>query len=127
MALDTSRAAVVWEWLLDPRHPVAGLVADDAELGLVGIAHYRPFPRPLSATTGCFLDDLFVSPHARGRGVATVLLEHLAQLAADHGRSVVRWITAADNQAAQHVYDRAATRTSWVTYDLAPRPSEPAP
>jgi hypothetical protein len=32
----------------------------------------------------------------------------------------VRWITAADNATAQRLYDRVATKTAWVTYDLVP-------
>jgi hypothetical protein len=31
---------------------------------------------------------------------------------------VIRWITADDNYRARAVYDRVATRTKWVTYDL---------
>ena len=34
------------------------------------------------------------------------------------GWSVVRWITAADNHRARAAYDRVATATPWVTYDM---------
>ena len=60
--------ARVWEWLFDPGHEVEGLVAEDADGRLVGLAHYRAFARPLAAATGGFLDDLFVDPAARGSG-----------------------------------------------------------
>jgi hypothetical protein len=30
----------------------------------------------------------------------------------------LRWITAADNERAQRAYERVATRTSWVTYEV---------
>ena len=43
-----------------------------------------------------------------------------AALARERGWSVVRWITAEDNATAQRLYDRHATRTPWVTYDLTP-------
>ncbi len=33
---------------------------------------------------------------------------------------MVRWITAADNYTAQRAYDRVASRTTWVTYDMPP-------
>jgi hypothetical protein len=33
---------------------------------------------------------------------------------------VIRWITAENNYRARGVYDRLATRTNWVTYDLLP-------
>ena len=67
----------VWSWLMDPQHESKALVAVDANGKLIGLAHYRPFARPLSATTGCFLDDLFVAPDARGSGAADALLEAL--------------------------------------------------
>jgi GNAT superfamily N-acetyltransferase len=109
----------VWGWLTDPDHELSAIVAGRGD-GVVGLAHFRRFARPLSATTGCFLDDLFVDPAVRGQGVATALLRELARLAAARGWSVVRWITAADNHPAQRAYDRVASRTTWVTYDMPP-------
>ncbi len=32
----------------------------------------------------------------------------------------MRWITADDNHRARSKYDKYATRTSWITYDMAP-------
>lgn len=110
----------VWGWVNDAGHEVNALVAEDGEGTLVGLAHYRPFARPLSATTGCFLDDLFVDPARRGAGAADALLAALQGLAAERGWSVVRWITADDNHRARAKYDQVATRTMWVTYDMAP-------
>ncbi|MFJ8214067.1 GNAT family N-acetyltransferase [Streptomyces sp. NPDC096033] len=113
-------AATVWAWVNDPAHEVNALVAEDSGGRLLGLAHYRPFARPLSATTGCFLDDLFVSPEHRGCGAADLLLGALRELAAERGWSVVRWITADDNHRARSKYDQVATRTMWVTYDMTP-------
>ena len=45
----------VWTWLSDPDHEVEGFVALDGTGRVVGLAHFRPFARPLSATTGGFL------------------------------------------------------------------------
>lgn len=112
--------ATVWSWIQDPAHEVNGLVAEDAGGRPVGFAHWRRFARPLSASTGCFLDDLFVSPAMRGRRVADALLEHLRGMARAQGWSVVRWITADDNYRGRGVYDRLARRTMWITYDMAP-------
>jgi len=110
--------ARVWSWLRDPAHEVKGLVAVTPEGRAVGLAHYRPFARPLSATTGGFLDDLFVDPEFRGRRVADALIEAVAQRGRERGWSVIRWITADDNYRGRGVYDRLATRTMWITYDL---------
>jgi len=108
----------VWSWLHDARHETCGLVAEDSDGKLVGLAHFRAFARPLSATTGCFLDDLFVAPDARGGKVADALLHRLQAMAQEKGWSVVRWITADDNYRARAVYDRLAAKTHWVTYDI---------
>lgn len=116
---DNVDLALVWGWILDPDHEVEALVAErDGEL--VGLAHVRPFARPLAGSVGGWLDDLFVDPAARGTGVVDALLDGVRARAVERGWSVVRWITADDNHRAQAVYDRVADRTPWVTYDLAP-------
>ena len=108
----------VWAWLHDERNEISGLVAETADGTLLGLAHFRPFARPLSATIGCFLDDLFVNPDARGRGVADALIQRIEAIARDKGWSVVRWITADNNYRGRAVYDRHASKTNWVTYDI---------
>jgi len=108
----------VWSWLHDAHHETCGLVAENRAGKLVGLAHFRAFARPLSATTGCFLDDLFVAPEARGTKVADALLQRLHTLAQEKGWSMVRWITAEDNYRARAVYDRLAAKTHWLTYDM---------
>jgi GNAT superfamily N-acetyltransferase len=108
----------VWSWLMDPQHETKALVAVGANGQLIGLAHYRPFARPLSASMAGFLDDLFVDPDARGSGAADALLEALAELGRQKGWSVIRWFTAENNYRARAVYDRKAERTQWLTYEI---------
>lgn len=108
---------VVWGWLIDPAHSTEGLVAE-IDGALVGLAHFRPFARPLSASTGGFLDDLFVGPDARGSGAAEALIKALEGLGRTRGWTVIRWITAEDNYRARGLYDRVADKTKWATYDI---------
>ena len=108
----------VWSWIMDPSKEVEGLAALDEAGALLGIAHFRPFARPLSATVGGFLDDLFVDPRTRGLGVADALLNRLKEEGLRREWSVIRWITAEDNYRARAVYDRLAERTKWITYDI---------
>lgn len=106
----------VWGWLLEPDHEVRGFVAEhDGEI--IGIAHLRRLLDTFAGGPGWFLDDLFVDPAARGTGAGTALVDAVAEYARDHGGGTLRWITAADNTIAQRVYDRLATRTTWVTYE----------
>ena len=112
-------SAVVWSWLQDPGHELEALVVRPAPRAEpVGLAHYRPFARPLHGSTACFLDDLFVAPAARGTGAVDALLAGVQQRCHERGWSHVRWVTRASNSTAQSTYDRLATRTDLVTYDL---------
>jgi ribosomal protein S18 acetylase RimI-like enzyme len=109
--------ATVWGWLMDAGHGTEGLVAE-VDGVVVGLAHYRAFARPLSATIGGFLDDLFVGPEARGSGAAEALVQGVADVGRKRGWSLIRWITAEDNYRARGLYDRVAEKTKWVTYDI---------
>ncbi len=112
----------VWSWLTDreptPGYGVEGLVASAPGGQLAGLAHYRPFARPLAAATGGFLDDLFVDPAFRGQNIGQHLIEAVAEVGRQRGWTIIRWITARDNRRAQRIYDRIAERTDWVTYDI---------
>lgn len=109
--------ARVWSWIHEPEHEVEGLVAH-AGSSLIGLAHFRAFARPLSASTGGFLDDLFVDPAARGSGAARALIGAVEAEGRSRGWTVVRWITAEDNYRARGLYDKMAKRTPWLTYDI---------
>ena len=106
----------VWAWLMDDAAPVRAYVAVDGA-DVIGFAHYRHQPDTFTAGAGWFLDDLYVDPKHRGTGSATALIEEIASYAAAHGGGTLRWITADDNVTAQRVYDRLATRATWVTYE----------
>ena len=107
----------IWGWIHDPAHEMRCLLAE-GQGQLLGLAHFRPFARPLSASTGGFLDDLFVSPDARGSGAAAALIAAVRAEGQARGWSVIRWITAEDNYRARGLYDQMAERTRWVTYDI---------
>ncbi len=107
----------VWGWLMDPAHPHNAWVAEvDGEL--VGFAHLRQHSDTFSGGPAWYLDDLYTAPAARGLGVGTSLIAALRAHADANGGGTISWITADDNLTAQRVYDKLATRTRWVTYEL---------
>ncbi len=108
----------VWAWLMDEGREVYGLVALDETGNPIGMTHFRSYARPLSASMGGFLDDLFVDPNARGSGAAEALINRVKAEGIKRGWTVIRWITAEDNYRARGLYDRLAARTPWVTYDI---------
>jgi GNAT superfamily N-acetyltransferase len=118
----------IWGWIHDD-HSVEALVAvpleaDGSEGVPAGLAHLRAWVRPLRGVVCGFLDDLYVDPAVRGQGVVDALFDEIRRLATQRGWPTVRWTTADDNYRARTVYDRIATRTTWVTYDLTVQPPE---
>ena len=66
-----------------------------------------------------YLEDLFVDPEARGRGIADGLIEVCAARCRELGMSAMEWLTAPDNHRAQKVYDRTGAESgTYMEYDL---------
>lgn len=118
MPADPHVAETVWRWIHDPKHPTECLLARDATGRVVGLAHFRDLPRPLSATTAGFLDDLFVAPEIRGSGAADALIAAVTEVGRQRNWSWLRWFTAEDNYRARGFYDRVATLSQWKTYQV---------
>lgn len=65
------------------------------------------------------MNDLFVEPAWRGRGLGAALLAGSQAYARDAGYRRLDWVTAQDNVAVQRFYDRlGARRGPWVSYSL---------
>jgi GNAT superfamily N-acetyltransferase len=65
------------------------------------------------------MEDLFVTPEARGQGAADALIEACADRARELGAPVLTWVTAPDNHRAQAVYNRVgAIPGTWLEYEL---------
>ena len=65
------------------------------------------------------MNDLFVSPAARGRGLGAALIEECVRFARERNAGKLAWQTAPTNEVAQRLYDRVgAVREQWVDYHL---------
>jgi GNAT superfamily N-acetyltransferase len=66
-----------------------------------------------------YLEDLFVHPEARGKGIADALIGICADRCRELGMPAMEWLTAPDNLRAQQVYNRTgADSDTYVEYDL---------
>ena len=66
-------ALTTWRRFFDPYEPVHALVAERGA-DLVGLAHYLFHRNTLMPTGTCYLQDLFTSKAARGKGVGRKLI-----------------------------------------------------
>jgi GNAT superfamily N-acetyltransferase len=66
-----------------------------------------------------YLEDLFVDPETRGRGIADALIEICAERCRELGMPALEWLTAPDNHRAQKVYNRTGAESdTYLEYDL---------
>jgi GNAT superfamily N-acetyltransferase len=72
------------------------------------------------------MNDLFVSPEARGSGAADALIEECVERCRRRGAVRLEWQTALDNKRAQAVYERVGgTREQWYDYWLPASDARP--
>lgn len=106
-----------WRRLLDPASPVLGRVAE-GEGGLVGLCHCVLHEGTWTSAPVCYLEDLFVSPDARGSGIGRALIEDALERARADGWARLYWHTRVDNTTARRLYDRFAQADGFVRYRL---------
>jgi GNAT superfamily N-acetyltransferase len=73
------------------------------------------------ARPGIYLEDLFIKPHLRGKGIGLALLKHVARLAAERGCGRLEWGVLNWNQSAIGFYEKlgAVPMDEWTKYRLA--------
>jgi len=109
---------LVWSWIHDEAFPFYGLAAREADNHLIGIGHYRAMPSPLRGAMVGFLDDLYISPECRGGSAVRTIFDYLRLECRANGWLFMRWITKEDNYRARGAYEKIATKTEWVTYQM---------
>lgn len=106
---------LTWRRFLDPDEPMHCAVAEvDGEL--VGLVHYIYHRSCWTKGDYCYLQDLFASPEARGKGVGRALIEHVYAAALAAGASRVHWLTQESNHTAMQLYDRIAAKSGFLQY-----------
>lgn len=114
-ALPAEVTGTTWARFFDAAEPVHALVAETAG-GLVGLTHYLFHRSTIQVAPTCYMQDLFTSEAARGRGVGRALIEAVYRQAKLAGAPRVYWQTHETNAAAMRLYDQVAERSGFVVY-----------
>ena len=104
-----------WSRILDPMNPVYCIVAE-YNSSVLGIAHYVIHENTSQLTPSCFLQDMIVSPHARGNGLGRRLIEYLIEEMKAHNWSRLYWNTKETNYRARALYDKFTPHSGFVRY-----------
>jgi ribosomal protein S18 acetylase RimI-like enzyme len=81
-------------------------VARQAGADLLGFVHLLPTTNTLLLRPAWYLEDLFVTPENRRRGVGLALMQEAERFARESGAERLTLATAHDNLAAQALYRR---------------------
>jgi GNAT superfamily N-acetyltransferase len=112
-----SSTELVWNRLTSANPEIQGLVAEvDGKVS--GFTHFHYQLTTWSHTGHCYLEDLFVEEHSRGKGAARALIEAVRARAVERGYSELFWITRSTNETARKLYDKVATATDFVRYEI---------
>lgn len=105
----------LWQWLMEQKVFCLVAIVDGQ---FVGLAHSQQLYSPLNGKLTGYLEDLFVVPEYRGKGVAEQLIEQLKQLGREKNWLFIRWKTRENNYRAKAFHDKIANKTIWHTYQL---------
>ena len=118
---DADLEALARALIADPRHEGMQLIARGEGGEPLGFATVYWSWQTLSAARAGVMNDLFVVPEARGRGIGRALIEVCRQRAREHGAAELVWETAPDNETAQRLYRSLDVREELsISYSLEP-------
>jgi ribosomal protein S18 acetylase RimI-like enzyme len=83
---------------------------------LAGFAHYLFHRSTWAPHRYCYLEDLFVAPAARGKGLGRALIEAVYEKAQAANASRVYWLTQSSNTQARILYDKVADNLGFIQY-----------
>ena len=106
-----------WTRLMDPSCPmVARLACVDGVPQ--GFAIHQHHPSTWVMGDDGYLEDLYVAPEARGRGLGRALIQDLIAIGRARGWQRLYWLTEIDNATARHLYDQFAANDGHIRYRM---------
>ena len=115
-----STPPLLHEALFGPQPAAYALVAE-VDGTVVGFALYFRNFSTWEGVHGIYLEDLYVAPEQRGRGLGKALLVALAEIAVERGYARVEWAVLKWNQPSIDFYDSlgAVPMDEWTVYRLS--------
>ncbi|PSJ20866.1 N-acetyltransferase [Halomonas sp. ND22Bw] len=83
---------------------------------LAGLVHYLYHAHCWKLGPVCYLQDLFVDPRYRGKGLGRRLIERVHGQAGEDGVTDIYWMTQEFNEPARRLYDRVGALTPFIKY-----------
>jgi len=107
-------------------HPAAEVLLAHHGRECAGFALFFPNYSTFLAKPGLYLEDLFVKPHLRAKGIGFALLARLAAIATERGCGRLEWQVLDWNEPSIRFYKKlgAVPKEEWTTFQLTGEPLE---
>lgn len=115
--ISPDQTELTWKRLINNELKIFGFVAE-TEDGVIGFTHCLFRPSTWTETDYCYLEDLFVDPLIRGKGVGRALIDKVVELAREKKSKRVYWTTQEFNKTARVLYDSITPVSEYVQYRL---------
>jgi GNAT superfamily N-acetyltransferase len=115
--ISPEQTELTWKRLINNELKMFGFVAESEE-GVIGFTHCLFRPSTWTETDYCYLEDLFVDPNIRGKGVGRALMEKVFDLAKEKKSKRIYWTTQEFNKTARVLYDSITPVSEFVQYRL---------
>jgi GNAT superfamily N-acetyltransferase len=115
--ISSEQTELTWKRLINNELKMFGFVAESEE-GVIGFTHCLFRPSTWTETDYCYLEDLFVDPSIRGKGVGRALMDKVVDLAKEKKSKRVYWTTQEFNKTARILYDSITPVSEFVQYRL---------
>lgn len=115
--ISIEQTELTWKRLINNELKMFGFVAENEE-GVIGFTHCLFRPSTWTETDYCYLEDLFVDPLIRGKGVGRALIDKVVELAREKKSKRVYWTTQEFNKTARVLYDSITPVSEYVQYRL---------
>ena len=115
--ISSEQTELTWKRLINNELKMFGFVAESEE-GVIGFTHCLFRPSTWTETDYCYLEDLFVDPNIRGKGIGRALMNKVIDLAKEKKSKRVYWTTQEFNKTARVLYDSITPVSEFVQYRL---------
>ncbi|AXY57662.1 GNAT family N-acetyltransferase [Acinetobacter chinensis] len=106
-----------WHRFFDDAEPVYCAVAKEGDK-VLGFVHYVIHRSTWAVANYCYLEDLYVSPEARGQHIGKHLIEYVQKQARTQKCDRLYWHTQETNLTAQKLYDWIAEKPGVIEYRM---------
>ena len=107
--------ARTWTRFFEDMVPMHAFVAEENGV-LIGMVHYIHHYSTWTTGPYIYLQDLFTSEQARGKGVATQLISAVYEQAKQTGAARVYWLTHENNETAISLYRKMADQSGFIQF-----------